>query len=581
MNEISVLQSGTATPGAASALYTTPAGLARPMRLILIAVGGIPSWLAVFLEMAAQTGWIDAVVLPASDATPGFRSSLPLDLRVFLAVERLRQRTGTGLAPMDIGARTRIAIAPPVHARTPSTHWRARVEALCPDLILSLHPESLTGTLANCATFGCWDIDASLADPAGAGLSLLAPMLRNECATAIELELQCAGNAPITLAGAVSATRHAFWRQREEAFRKLPALLIRALHRLAEGELPAIDAMPGRLRLGPSRPSPDFGVGARALAVALRQAVRGRLRRHGAPSWLLVLPQGNAPLKPDAPAIGAHVMVQAPRGYYWADPCLVEASGRRLLFVEEMDESAGKADIACLEMRDGGVQRLGLALSEQQHLSFPQAFQWRGEWYMTVESGHDQRVSLYRASAFPLGWERASDLISGRVCVDPVLHRHRDGLWYLFVTVAENGSNTWDELFLFVGDDPAGPFSPHPANPIVSDVRRARSAGRVFLHGERLIRPAQDCGPRYGAAIVFNEILELSPLRYRERPLSRLAPHWADRLDGCHTYSAIGGFEVLDAHGNPEWGTRGGMDGSNHARQEAAPPLRTRDARPL
>lgn len=577
MNEISVLRSGTATPGAASALYTTPAGLTRPMRVILIAVGGIPAWLAAFLEMAARTGWIDAVVLPSSDAMPGFRSRLPLDLRALMAFERLRQRAGTGLARVDAGSRTGIAIAPPLQARTPPAQWQARVEALRPDLILSLGPESLTGTLAECAIWGCWDIDASLADPVAAGTSLLAPMLRNECTTAIELELQYPGSPPLTLAGGVSATRRAFWRQREEAFRKLPALLIRALHRLAEGGLPTIGRVPGRLRLGPARPSPGFGVGTRALAAALQQAVTGRLRGPGAPSWLLVLPQGNAPLDPEAPAVGAHAMVKAPRGYYWADPCLVEATGRRLLFVEEMDESAGKADIACLELREGGVERLGLALSEPQHLSFPQAFQWRGEWYMTVESGHDRRVSLYRAGAFPLGWERVSDLISGQVCVDPVLHRHRDGLWYLFVTVAENGSNTWDELFLFVGEDPTGPFRPHPANPVVSDVRRARSAGRVFLHGERLIRPAQDCGPRYGAAIVFNEILELSPLRYRERPLSRLAPHWADRLDGCHTYSASGGFEVLDAHGNPEWGTAG----SNPARKKPAPPLQARDARPL
>ena len=64
-----------------------------------------------------------------------------------------------------------------------------------------------------------------------------------------------------------------------------------------------------------------------------------------------------------------------------------------------------------------------------------------------------------------------------------------------------------------------------------------------------MIRPAQDCAPGYGAAVVFNEILELDPTHYRERVLSRLGPDWDASLDGCHTYSAAGGIEVLDAHG--------------------------------
>jgi hypothetical protein len=49
--------------------------------------------------------------------------------------------------------------------------------------------------------------------------------------------------------------------------------------------------------------------------------------------------------------------------------------------------------------------------------------------------------------------------------------------------------------------------------------------------------------------VVFNEILELDPTHYRERVLSRLGPDWDASLDGCHTYSAAGGIEVLDAHG--------------------------------
>ncbi|HEY1141163.1 MAG TPA: hypothetical protein VGE88_13280, partial [Lysobacter sp.] len=171
-----------------------------------------------------------------------------------------------------------------------------------------------------------------------------------------------------------------------------------------------------------------------------------------------------------------------------------------------------------------------------------------GQWYLTAETSYDRRVSLYRAEDFPLRWTRVVDLVEGRVCVDPTL-LHHEGRWYLFANVAENGNSTSDELFLFVADDLHGPFAPHPASPIVCDVRRARMAGRLFRHNGRLIRPAQDCGPGYGNAVVFNEVLELSPTVYRERQLSRLAPFLKRRVAGCHTYNADGGVEVLDVLG--------------------------------
>jgi hypothetical protein len=262
---------------------------------------------------------------------------------------------------------------------------------------------------------------------------------------------------------------------------------------------------------------------------------------------MLMVRRADALLELDAPVIREITSVCSPLGF-WADPCVVEDAGRQLVFVEEWNPHTRKGEIACLELEGASVRRLGLALDEPGHLSFPQPFQWQGDWYLTVESSAARRVSLYRALAFPLQWQRIQDLVTDRVCVDPALHFH-EGHWYLFANVAESGNSTWDELFLFVSENLHGPFRPHPSNPIVSDVRRARLAGRLFSRDGKLIRPAQDCAPGYGAAVVFNEILELDPTHYRERVLSRLGPVWDASLDGCHTYSSAGRIEVLDAHG--------------------------------
>jgi hypothetical protein len=241
----------------------------------------------------------------------------------------------------------------------------------------------------------------------------------------------------------------------------------------------------------------------------------------------------------------------APRGDYWADPFVVEHGQRQLVFVEEFIGRRRLGIIVCLErLPDGNAQRLGVVLDEDSHMSYPQVFQWEGVWYMTVENSAARRVCLYRATDFPLGWECVADLITDRICVDATLHHHQ-GLWYLFGNVSECGANASDELFLFMSERLEGPYRPHPGNPIVSDVRRSRPAGQLFLKEGKLIRPAQCCVPVYGAATVFNQVTTLSPTHYSERPISRLDPDWAPSLDGCHTYNKARTLEVLDAHGEP------------------------------
>ena len=533
----------------ATPLYATPAGLERSLRVVLVASRQVPGWVRAFVELAVGNDWIDLVVVTALEAALPTVSDVSVDLRAFLAYERaVLGHSDASLAPETIpsdhaGVMAEQGAPAPLHAR---------VSALRPDLVLLLGPQAWASALAEQAPWGCWHVDASLTDPRYAGLSLLAPMMRGETATQMELVLQGPTKAPIALAGSWGRTRTtSFLMQRKDAFRKLPPLLLRALHRVAAGHVPATRRSVAILQLQSSQSPLGRAAGLRALISALRGIARsliGRLRNRR--DWMLVLRRGGTMLDPEAPVIGPHALLKAPRGW-WADPCVIAADGRTLVFVEEMaDPKIYKGTIACVELIDGGAHRLGIALDEPGHLSFPQPFLWQGQWYLTVESSYARRVSLYRATDFPLEWVRVRNLITGRVCVDPTLHHH-EGHWYLFANVAESGNSTCDDLFLFVADSLEGPFRPHPAAPIVSDVRRARLAGRLFHHHGRLIRPAQDCAPGYGKAVVFNEVLELGPTVYRERVLSRLVPDWARRLDGCHTYNTDGDVEVLDVRGRP------------------------------
>jgi hypothetical protein len=118
--------------------------------------------------------------------------------------------------------------------------------------------------------------------------------------------------------------------------------------------------------------------------------------------------------------------------------------------------------------------------------------------------------------------------------------------WYLFANVSETGGSKWDELFLFVADSPLGPWTPHPMNPIVSNVQAARPAGALFRQDGKLYRPAQDCAKSYGASIAVQEILALSPTDYRERSAYKIEPSWLPNIRGCHTLSLGDEITLLD-----------------------------------
>lgn len=533
-------------------LYPAPAGAVRPLRVTLVGPPQVPGWVRAFHGLVAGYDWIELTTLTAEDATLPKVSGIPGSVRALIAFEHALLGATRSLAamPMPSGPLKDAGHAGAGPGR--EVALLDRINGSRPDLVIVLGTKPWASVLAGRIQCACWHVDASLLDDRCAGLSLLGPLMRRETATQMALVLREPNQAPVDLASSWGRTRAtSFLKQREDAFRKLPALLLRALHRMARLGLAAGFLSMATLELRSQAPIGRFA-GLRALLSMARASppwLTGWFR-NARVGWTLVLRLGGAPLDPRSPVIGSHALLKAPKGW-WGDPFVVVAQERRLLFVEEMLEPRlKKATIACVELTAGGARALGVALDEPGHLSFPQVFAWEGQWYMTVESGYDERVSLYRATDFPLGWARLRDLVTGRVCVDPSLHHH-EGRWYLFANVAENQNNTCDELFLFVADELEGPYAPHPASPIVCDVRRARMAGRLFQRNGKLIRPAQDCGPGYGNAVVFNEVLELGPTTYRERQLSRLAPCLTRSVDGCHTYNAAGGVEVLDVLGRP------------------------------
>ena len=170
---------------------------------------------------------------------------------------------------------------------------------------------------------------------------------------------------------------------------------------------------------------------------------------------------------------------------------------------------------------------------------------------MIPESGGNYTLELYRATSFPYAWQFEKMLLQDIALVDTTPF-FQDGIWYFFTTTVEVITCRWLETWLFWSDSLDGEWHYHPANPICSDVRRARSAGHLFHRNGKLIRPAQDCSVRYGYALVLNEVLKLSPTEYEERQQEVILPDWMPGIFATHTLNFTSNVEVIDATRIPE-----------------------------
>lgn len=262
--------------------------------------------------------------------------------------------------------------------------------------------------------------------------------------------------------------------------------------------------------------------------------------------WTIALRLGQEPLSGDLSSTEGFVPFAMPRAAFFADPCLFSHEGATFLFAERYDYAARRGSIVWAKL--DGCGRPGAYTDVMEgpgHLSYPQLFKHDGGIYMTVESLADRAVHLYRATEFPANWVSQGILLNDVALADPTLHLHA-GLWWLFGTAAESQENRNDELLAFYSAHLLGPYTPHPLNPVKSDVCSARPAGRFVVRDGRLFRPAQNSEKWYGESLVWCEVTRLSTVEFQEHVVRQWRGADFGSYRGVHTYTACEGVEAVD-----------------------------------
>ncbi len=247
--------------------------------------------------------------------------------------------------------------------------------------------------------------------------------------------------------------------------------------------------------------------------------------------------------------ISSFTPIYPPKDRIWADPHIFIKDGKNYVFIEEMILKDDKGFISVFEIHADGFYSTPVKILEEDfHLSYPQVFEWQNQIWMIPESSQNKTVSLYRCTEFPNQWEKHCDLLEGIDAVDTSILFDQDKCW-LFCTVRPHpDASENDELHIYSSTQlVSSEWIAHPQNPVVSDVRRARPAGKIYRQYDRLIRPSQNCSKIYGYGFNLNAISVLSENDYQEEPITCINADQLKGIIGVHTYSRENELTVVDA----------------------------------
>jgi hypothetical protein len=519
--------------------------------------GPVPAWQAELLRSVLESACAEIALVIAANPQTGSRARAPYAAPrpgcIYRMFCRLEDATPDG-APDALTGRPiedTLAAATPVHdcspdePRSPDLENAVRTAAL--DVLVALADPDLFADLAAHARCGLWFFEAGgrpLA-PADGSMAGFPEVLARSPDLQGALRVRHAAGSRDVVAYETHSAVHArsHFRTRNEHLWKCSSMVSRAL-RICHESGPA--AYLASLPPAQAGNAPPTAVNL-ALALAGYAAWRVKMKldhRRYSERWVLLWCKSGVDLDPQD-----FQPLQPPRGRFWADPHAIEDAGDTHVFFEDASSRTGKGHIARLTRKsDGTFTSAAPVVERPYHLSYPFVFEWRGEYYMIPESAENRTVELYRCVRLPDRWEFLHNLMEGIAAYDATLVEH-EGRWWIFANVAEHeGSSTWDELCIFHADSPMSTaWKPHAGNPVISDVRRARPAGRLFRDGERLVRPSQDSSTRYGHALHFNVITELSERSYRESPTTSITPGWDPTIRAVHSFSRAGPVTFVDA----------------------------------
>jgi hypothetical protein len=542
-----------------------------------------PNWIHTTIAQLLATESIELSLIVFNETPPKgpsgpqpfpFRCWKKVDQWIFrrtLAPEVLTWLAEVGETDDPLAARNCKSYAVPAitlrfEGRTLSANDLSQIRAHCLDVLLQLGSADLPDGILNCAECGVWAFHYSGYNGADSELALFWNLFKGR--RTCELVLTASGGRlcrdHVLYRVILSSDIFSLYRNLTLDCCRRSRILLRRLSDLSHmgWENMVMEATAERNTVDERTQTASLSQGMPSFIVSWFLRVLRRLFSNLCleQQWFFAYGKTSSPDTSEQARVDQLRVVMPPRGQNYCDPFPFEHNGRMYLFFElYVGDQPGT--IWCAEVHDDGTLSEAFpVLTRNYHLSYPLIFESHGDIYMMPETRDNKTVELYVAVDFPHRWEFAAVLLRNITAVDSTILEHNGKLW-LFAAGLGGAATESSELSLFFADSLLGEWHPHPKNPIVRDVRRARPAGNLFLDRNVLIRPAQDCSECYGYAISLNQVEVISETDYKESFLTTILPNWMPNLCATHTFNQRDGFRVLDGR---RWVRRWRLSGDTH-----------------
>ena len=240
-------------------------------------------------------------------------------------------------------------------------------------------------------------------------------------------------------------------------------------------------------------------------------------------------------------------LIKNPKNSFLADPFVVEHNKENYIFVEEYNFINKKGIISVYKISKNGSQKIGVALEENFHLSFPYVFEFEKNYYMVPETNEANEIRLYKCEQFPLKWKYEKTILKSIKASDSMIFNFNN-YWWLMTTFSNSGHNTDSELQIFYSEN--GPLTDNwisfKKNPVTTNPDIGRNGG-IFFDDKKLFRVAQSFGFNgYGKKINIQEIIKLDPDNFIEKEFCSIEAKFLKNLIGIHHLHSNNNYTVHD-----------------------------------
>jgi len=433
----------------------------------------------------------------------------------------------------------------------------ARIAASDLDVLINLGKVPLKGAVLNTARHGVWEFRYGQNDPDSSVTPGFWEIYNNEPVCRVDLIKQTdAQSQPEIIKTGIYRTFYWSWNENARKLKYRSSwLLIDSLKALAKFDgknyqsTSYRESLPAQSHL---RGEPSALQSLATVSSYFTRLAWEKARRYFYnDKWSIFVQEGTSANA----AWSSSQKIEPPDECYWADPFLIKRNGRHYIFFEEYGFAEKKGFISYIELPNPLEQnqleniRSKPVINNDYHMSYPFLLEHEGELYMIPESSENHTISLWKCDQFPDIWSKQKDLIEGISAVDSTLVNWNNK-WWMFTNVDRTGAGEhYTELNIYHTDDPInGNWLPHPQNPVVTDVTRARMAGNfIKLPDGRLIRCNQVIKTYYGEAIGMQEVVKLSETEYEEKPHNKIEANWRKDIYRNHHTDSRDGLAVIDA----------------------------------